>query len=294
MQELRRPDEESNWQRFGSSRPIAWKTGTSYGHKDAWSVGLNAKYVVAVWLGNADGEGRADLVGVSAAAPLMFRVFNFLDGDAQFSAPMGEMKTFRICQQSGFKANEACEATELIYASNSLDKTLRCPYHKYIFLDERQRYQVNASCYPTTKMVRHSWFALPPAQEWYYRRTNAEHLEMPAFKPGCLSDDNQMEMIYPRNFTKVYIPIELNSEQGRVVFEAAHRNPGTKIFWHLDDEFVGTTTSEHKLGLYPPKGNHRLHLVDEFGQELTVNFVVLNESKSGQMAGITSRASVRR
>lgn len=280
LQELRRPDEESNWRQFGSSRPIAWKTGTSWGHKDAWAIGMNSKYVVGVWVGNADGEGRPDLVGVAAASPLMFQLFKTLDGNAQFAAPPGEMKLFNLCTRSGLKAGINCPDVRQVLATVQMEKTLSCNYHQLLYLDESGTYQVNSSCYPIKKMKVATWFILPPAQAWYYGSTHPDYIEAPEFINGCRSGETLMEMIYPKNYTKVYIPIELDAEKGRVVFEVAHQNPQTKIYWHLDNEFIGITQNIHKLGLYPTKGVHKLVLVDEFGQELQSSFEVLNSTDS--------------
>ncbi|MEI6456776.1 MAG: penicillin-binding protein 1C, partial [bacterium] len=69
MVEVARPGEEAEWQQFSSSRRIAWKTGTSFGNRDAWSLGVTPEYVVAVWVGNASGEGRPGLTGLGVAAP---------------------------------------------------------------------------------------------------------------------------------------------------------------------------------------------------------------------------------
>ena len=81
LTELERPNQEGSWEQFSSSKTIAWKTGTSFGYRDAWAIGLNPDYLVGVWVGNADGEGRPGLTGVNVAAPLMFDAF----GLASFS-----------------------------------------------------------------------------------------------------------------------------------------------------------------------------------------------------------------
>lgn len=75
MNELARPEEDANWEMYSTSQKIAWKTGTSFGFRDAWAVGVTPKYVVGVWVGNADGEGRPGLIGREVAAPIMFDVF---------------------------------------------------------------------------------------------------------------------------------------------------------------------------------------------------------------------------
>ncbi|MBK7667032.1 MAG: penicillin-binding protein 1C [Sphingobacteriaceae bacterium] len=108
MTELIRPQDYVGWMQFLSRTKIAWKTGTSYGFRDAWAVGLNAKYTVAVWVGNADGEGRPELTGTGAAAPLMFSIFNLLSEKKWFAKPTADMVGLKVCKVSGFKASENC------------------------------------------------------------------------------------------------------------------------------------------------------------------------------------------
>lgn len=278
MQELRRPDKESNWQRFGSARPIAWKTGTSYGHKDAWAVGVNSKYVVSVWIGNADGEGRPDLVGVTAASPLMFNVFGLLDGDSDFPAPNSDMVAISICDESGMKTGEHCGSSRLQFVSKSSTLTNKCTFHQQIHLDSTLTYRVNAECYPVSKMVRQPWFVLPPAQAWYYRRRNIDHIILPDFAPNCMSGEPLMQIIYPQHSAQVFVPIEIDQQRGRVVLEAAHQNPNSKLFWHLDNEFIGITNGDHHIGVFPDGGKHKLSIIDESGQELEIEFEVLSSS----------------
>ncbi len=280
MQELRRPDAESNWQQFTNSRAIAWKTGTSYGLKDAWAIGLNDEFVVGVWLGNADGEGRPELIGVATAAPLMFRIFETLDGSATFTMPVADMEMMRICRQSGMKAGDICPDTELKPIARSAGQTQSCQAHKHLYLDESEKYSVNASCYPVQKMVKKPWFILPPSQAWYYRKYNFDYIDPPELMPECQSmSDGMLEMIYPAGFTKVYVPIEIDGKSGKVIFEAAHRSPNATIYWYLDEMFLGETTNSHQMGLFPSAGSHVLHLVDDQGIEVSVKFDAINEKR---------------
>ncbi|MGC9356191.1 MAG: penicillin-binding transpeptidase domain-containing protein, partial [Mariniphaga sp.] len=101
--EVKRPQSEAGWQSFASSRNIAWKTGTSFGFRDAWAVGMTSDYMVSVWVGNADGEGRPGLTGVAAAAPLLFDVFELLPVSGWFHQPVDEMEQLEVCALSGFR-----------------------------------------------------------------------------------------------------------------------------------------------------------------------------------------------
>ena len=91
MNEVNRPEEESGWKYFGSAPKIAWKTGTSFGYRDGWAIGTSPRYVAGVWIGNADGEGRPGLTGISVAAPVLFELFGILPESGWFKEPVDEL-----------------------------------------------------------------------------------------------------------------------------------------------------------------------------------------------------------
>ena len=282
MQELNRPEGQAGWERYASSKEISWKTGTSYGFKDAWAIGLNSKYVVGVWLGNADGEGRPELVGVKAAAPLLFNVFATLGSAHSLPVPLGNQKTIAVCNISGFKAGKFCDSLNKVMLPANSKRGSICPYHKSLHLNEAETYQVNSDCYPVNSMVEKNWFILPPAEAWYYKQYHPGYVEPPEFLMSCVdnqAENNLMELIYPRDYTRVYVPTELDGSPGSAIFEVAHRNPAAKVYWHLDDEFLGVTIQKHQLGLNPSKGNHMLHLVDDQGRELSLAFEVISDNE---------------
>lgn len=289
MQQLRRPDELASWKIFKSAQPIAWKTGTSFGFRDAWAIGINSGYVVGIWAGNADGEGRPGLTGVRAAAPVLFDVFRALDGMARFPRPVAAMEEVEVCALSGYKAGPDCDIKRVVEAPASLKNTPVCPYHRVVQLDGEGGHQVNSSCYAVSEMKRVKWFVLPPVQAWYYKKFHPEYKEPPEYLAGCKDQtgggNRFFELIYPRSSTRIYVPRELDGRPGKAVFEAAHRNPDAAIFWYVDDRFEGKTIKVHQIGLYPEKGKHMLYLIDNRGRELSAVFEVLNDRDRGNPAG---------
>ena len=116
MIDVERPDNHSFWRQFASSQKIAWKTGTSFGFRDAWAVGLNKEYVVAVWAGNADGEGRTGLIGITAAAPILFEIFNSLPYNPDWFEPPGEeLVKAKVCAKSGYRVSEYCAEVDSMW-----------------------------------------------------------------------------------------------------------------------------------------------------------------------------------
>lgn len=281
MVEVSRPEEESNWEMFSSSQRIAWKTGTSYGYRDAWSVGVTSRYVVVVWVGNADGEGRPNLIGIKAAAPIMFEVFSSLKHANWFQKPYDDMEEVAICKESGHLASKICNRVDTLWIPNLGIRTEPCPYHRIIHLNS-EGLRVNSNCASTAEMTHVPWFVLPPAMEWYYKSKHATYRKLPAFSPDCNAEDNDlrnMQFIYPKVGTKIYVPKELDGTPGETVFEVAHRNMDATIFWHLDDIFLGSTSRFHQMALRPEPGEHLITLIDESGEKLIKKFEIIGEKQ---------------
>ena len=281
MEEVMRPGDEGLWEQFSSSQRVAWKTGTSFGFRDAWAIGLTPNYVVCVWVGNADGEGRPGLVGIEAAAPVLFDIFKLLPNGKWFETPITKLKKIKVCKQSGYKAGEYCSSIVDELVPTAGEKTTVCPFHKLIHLDRTGIYRVTDQCENVTNMQHTNWFILPPAMEYYYKIKNSDYKSLPPFMSGCENSggNNAMELIYPKNGAIVYIPLELDGIRGKIVLNAAHRNQHSKIYWHIDNEFVATTTNYHQLAISPLPGKHTLTLVDENGDRLVQLFTILDKEK---------------
>lgn len=276
MQEVRRPTEETGWQMFRSSRQIAWKTGTSFGFRDGWAIGMNGKYLVGVWLGNADGEGRPGLTGVQAAAPLMFSLFDLLKGDASFAEGFGDLAS--LCAESGMLASELCPAKTTLQLPPYMSSGRSCVYHQRVHLDSEEKFQVNSSCYEVARMKTVTRFVLPPVQAWYYRRYHPAYQNLPPFQDHCVSSDKQklLALIYPAQYTKVHIPVEQDGIPGNAIFEATHEDDDAKLYWHLDEEYLGVTEHHHQMAIRARPGQHVITLVDDGGNELRQAFEVVN------------------
>ena len=277
LTELERPTQEGSWEQFSSSRNIAWKTGTSFGFRDAWAIGLTPQFLVGVWIGNADGEGRPGLTGVNVAAPLMFEAFGLLPTSTDwFEPPYDEITEIEICTSSGFRAGPDCEIVEIQRVPIAGEKMESCPYHRVIHLDQQEQFRVHSDCYDIHNTINTSWFVLPPVMEWYFKKRNPWYHTLPPFLPGCVTGNEQpMELIYPKETMQIFIPRGLDGMLSRVVFEAAHRKTGVSVYWHLDELFLGETTLIHQIEFTAPEGWHTLTLVDSEGNHLEKHFEVV-------------------
>lgn len=290
LEEVVRPGVDAQWRLFEGSPEVAWKTGTSYGHRDAWAIGSTARYTVGVWAGNATGEGRPELTGVGSAAPLLFDVFDGLDRVDWGPRPAFALRPVTVCRDDGYLPVAGCE-TEEVLAPRDSHFERPSPNHRLVHLaGEGRAWRVDARCERVDRMTHETWFVLPPGQEYYYRQHRSGYRSLPPYRPDCRvgsgSFSHSMDFLYPEAGTAVYIPWELGGEKGRVVFAVAHRRTDATLYWHLDDRFVGSTETFHEQALDIPPGRHTITVVDQWGERASRTFDVLDkEQPSGTRTG---------
>ncbi len=273
LSEVDRPTDEQGWKSFAHSERIAWKTGTSMGHRDAWAIGVSDRWCVAVWTGNASGEGRPGLTGTLAAAPLMFDLFGLLPAGQGSEAPEEELVSATLCPRSGHLAGVECPVGDTARVPAPGLRTPVCPYHRTIHVDATQRWRV-----PAGEGTPVPWFVLSPSMERYYAVLHPDHRHLPPLRSGE-SDEVAMEVLYPDAGARLLIPTELDGSRGKAVIEAAHRDPHAHVHWDLDGTFLGTTLSDHRMALDPPDGPHKLTLTDDHGRSIRHSFVVVSRDQ---------------
>lgn len=270
MVEVSRPGEEAAWRNFGSSRRVAWKTGTSYGFRDAWAVGVTPDHVVVVWVGNADGEGRPGLIGSQTAGPILFDLISQLPATERwFPQPFDDLVERSVCIHSGHLAGSNCPQREDRWIPIPGARTTPCPYHQLVPLSADGRYRVHSDCVSPSRMLLDTFFVLPPQQERYYRTRHPQYRSLPSWRSDCLAslDDapGAMTLVYPGADARIYLPRNLQGEWQAAVFQAEHRSREAKIFWHLDGQYLGTTEGTHEWEVQARPGMHKLVLVDDAG-----------------------------
>jgi penicillin-binding protein 1C len=273
MKEVNRPEGNEAWEFFDSSKQIAWKTGTSFGNRDAWAVGLTADYAVGVWVGNADGEGRPNLTGVQSAAPILFDVFDILPESHWFDVPYDELEEAEVCMESGYLATPICPKKTAWIPGKGVHAS-SCPFHRWVQLDKNKQFQVNTSCENPDEMHVQSWFVLPPLMSFYFKNNHAEYKELPPFRNDCIAEQQRMEFIYPNNNGVVILPKNFESKTNPVILKVAHSLSDKMIFWYLDNQYIGQTKTFHEMAVSPKTGKHIITVVDESGIQLKQTFFV--------------------
>ncbi|MCH8544296.1 MAG: penicillin-binding protein 1C [Alcanivorax sp.] len=272
MLDVARPGQDSVWRQYGSSQPIAWKTGTSFGLRDGWAIGSNGHYTVGVWVGNAQGQGVPDLTGTLAAAPVMLEVFSLLGAAPWLPTPHWALQTVQVCEVDGYLVSRDCPARPATAPRGSHFSQVS-PHYRTLHRDA-DGYRVHAGCESPMRMTSEAHFQLPPSQEFFWRSHQPAYASAPPWRQDCLtgladySDDKPMALLYPQDGTRVMVPVDLDGRLGRVLFRAVHRDARARVQWHINNDYQGETRHFHEQALMLPPGWHQIVLVDQHGQRL--------------------------
>ena len=256
--------------------PAAWKSGTSYGSRDAWAVGVNEQWTIGVWVGNFAGGSIPDLSGASTAAPLLFSLFNNLTTKRTKPIMSPPFENTEICKLSGSKAKPICPHKKTIELPINRMQNKTCQFHKEIIISKSAGFQVCSLCWnveDTLLVVEENY---TPAVRRELRRLGKEPAAEPLHNPLCPAkkEDIQFSMVYPENGARLFLPsADALSSMGFIAI-AAHKQRDAELHWFLNGEFLGSTKGEHKMAITVGSGQHRIGVQDTLGVYLETRFRV--------------------
>lgn len=272
LRDLNRPGDLRNWQSWEGARPVAWKTGTSNGHRDAWAVGTTPERTIAVWVGNADGTGMPDIVGRDAAAPLLFRLLGMFPADGWFQRPAHGWKMVDLCPTSGRPASPSCPRREAATVPDVPLLLTPCAWHQSILVDSRGR-RVHEGCSKEAKA--RTVFALPPEEARGYQSRDASESGMPPWAEGCApEDDGQLVVAYPAPGARIVLPRGQDEQRNPLVLRAAFTGNG-RLHWHMDGTYLGQSAEDHQMPAHVAPGWHVVTVLDPQGRSATCRFQAL-------------------
>ncbi len=278
LKDLKRSGSDRYWEVFDGKRQIAWKTGTSYGHRDAWAAGVTPEWTVCVWAGNFTGEMNPRIIGTSAAGPLMFRLFELLEEkeNSWFESPLQDIEPVTLCAETGFVAGEDCKSTISSWKPVHAPQLQTCPYHKKIFVSKSKGHQVCSLCWDREDVVEKVVLEYPPHVIEYLAESGKPIPEIPEHNPECETRKitPYLQIVYPNNGAELFVPRDASGEHQKVLLKAAHNKPEAMIYWYLNDKFVTSTKGEHNITADIKAGEYILSLIDEFGNEKSVKFSI--------------------
>ncbi|MBN1968587.1 MAG: penicillin-binding protein 1C [Candidatus Delongbacteria bacterium] len=273
-----RPINSNNYVSFNNlNGKIAWKTGTSFGKKDAWSCGFGKKYTVIVWCGNFNGEPNPNLSGLNTASPLLFKIMNRL-GEEEFSNTKPEFgfTTIEICIETGYPASEECKDTfraEIVKPQKPLEK---CLFHKQIPISKKTGFSVCSKCWNDFDVSYESFFIVPDKIKPYFGYNKKPFRLAPSHNPNCESviTTHKPIIIYPKKNDTVEIIKDIENNDMPITFTVSYKDDNKTLFWFINDSLISRTESTYSLNFTPPKGENLLKVYDQNGNFDMVKFNV--------------------
>jgi penicillin-binding protein 1C len=263
-----------------SAIPVAWKTGTSYGSRDAWAIGVNEQWTIGVWAGNFAGGSVANLSGSSVAAPLLFSLFNNLSDNKKKlwrGLPKdADFENVEICRLSGYKAKHICPHKKDIMLPKDRRQNQSCPFHKEIIISKSTGFEVCSLCWNLEDTLRIVKEHYTPAVRNELRKTGREPDAETMHNPHCPAkkEEIQFSIIYPENRARLFLPGSDALNTMGFVAIAAHKQRDAELQWFLNGTFLGITKGEHKMAVTVGSGEHRIGVQDSLGAYLETRFRV--------------------
>ncbi len=278
LTEVRRPDLPAAFEASTNLPKIAWKTGTSFGHRDAWSIGYTPKFTIGVWVGNFDGTGVSSLVGSEVAGPILFSLFTALTTPAtnRWFTRAGRVNTREVCSLSGLLPTSNCPSLKFDYYIPSVSPNTACTNHKGIYVDERTGTTLCSHC-RVGRTYRHAVFEeWPVAIGTWLKRNGFAITEMPAHFTSCtgLVAGHCPVVISPSENSEYHIRPGIPLEDQKISLQASVSNRTKQIFWFLDGQLVFSGDPAEKVFLTPVAGKHRLTCVDDEGRSTSQTLIV--------------------
>ena len=277
---VQRPDLPRAWDLTRGAPEVAWKTGTSYGHRDAWAVGFSRHFAVGVWVGSFDGSPTQGISGSEHAAPLLFEVFRAIEpGGVAPVKPVGlHLGTIELCTLSHQLPGPFCPEVRRYPYLPGHSRLETCAIHRRVPIDRETGGLVTADCGPRPFSWRRV-LVYPAELVAWQRATNRldggldpqsgeEASGLPAVSPRCPGGQagEPPRIVSPDAATPYRLRRDAPLAYQRIALVARTGLDARRLYWYQDGLLVGTAAVGEPLFLTPARGHHRLAVTDDQGR----------------------------
>ncbi|MCM5529069.1 penicillin-binding protein 1C [Parasegetibacter sp. NRK P23] len=275
LSKVNRPDFPLHWSSTEHMPRIAWKTGTSYGRRDAWSIGFNKKYTVGVWVGNFSGVSAPDLSGADIATPLLFRIFNAIDynGQTDWYAPTPDCELRTVCAETGLPPSAHCTQLVSDYFIPLISPATTCDNRReyHVSADEKISYCVY--CTPAAGYKKKMYRVMPPSLQAYYNERRIAYDHIPPHNPSCekLFKGSGPVIISPQGGTVYYTSPD---DPDMIRLSCQTSNDVLKVYWYINNKFYRAAAAGEKLFFKAVPGETEVVCTDDKGRSSKVRISV--------------------
>ncbi|MBO0357512.1 penicillin-binding protein 1C [Hymenobacter sp. BT186] len=258
---------------------IAWKTGTSYGRRDAWSIGYNKQYTVGVWIGNFSGHGSPALTGADVATPLLFNIFNDLayNSPNDWFVPPAALDFRLVCAETGLVPNETCPNQIIDYFLPGVSEGRRCQHQREVLLAEDGSFVYCRACAPAAGFRRALYPNLLPEVAAYKEAQGIPYQRLPPHNPQCQLVRGGRESAPTITSPTANTEYVLNRhEQQQLLLSCTTDNEVRQVYWYVNDKFLRAAAATERVFFKPPPGPLKISCADDHGRNTDV-LVTVNE-----------------
>jgi len=275
LTQVNRPDFPINWQATEHMPKIAWKTGTSYGRRDGWSIGYNKNYTVGIWTGNFSGLGAADLSGANIATPLLFKIFNTIDynSDESWFGQPGDCEIRKVCSETGLLPGNHCTSLAMDYFIPLVSSTMTCNNRQEMMVSQDEKISYCRSCAPEAGYKKKWYRIIEPEMQAYFAESATSYEKIPAHNPYCelIFKGNAPAITAPANGAE-YLISKKSPEPLQLTCKTA--NDVSKVYWYINDRFYKSTAAGEKQFFIPEEGNVKISCTDDKGRNRNILITV--------------------
>ena len=270
-----RPDYSNLELTSTSSSKFAWKTGTSYGKRDAWAIGYNQRFTIGVWLGNFDGKGSPFLTGAGAAVPLLTVLFNSVDrsNNKSWFAKPENISGRLVCKETGLLPGPHCREQVSDFFIRNVSTNKICDLYREVFVDEKEMVSYCKECLPKGS-YKTIWYPVyPPELQLWFEGNNIKKDSPPEHNPDCeakFSASGPVILSPSANFDYL---VENNSDQ-QILLSAASDSKTKIHYWYLNDEFYKKCKPDERVFFTPADKEIRITCIDDFGRNSSITIRV--------------------
>lgn len=269
LAQIKRPDLPNNFDYSYHLPKIAWKTGTSFGKRDAWSIGYNKKYTIGVWVGNFSGEGVPELSGAEIATPLLFQVFNMVDYNSSvhwFTQPKG-IKRRAVCAETGDLPNEFCSNKILDYNITSVSHTRKCTHLKNVYVNLSESMSYCTVCLPVDGYKQKIYNNLAPELIAFYESKQIAYDKIPPHNPNCTrifrTASNSPVIVSPNDGSEYFID---KNEPQQMQLSCQVGNDVKEVYWYVDNQLITKSVATKPVFFTPKAGRQKISCTDDKGR----------------------------
>ena len=264
------PRPEMNCADGTHSAPVYWKTGTSHGFRDAWSIAVFDHYVLGVWVGNFDGRANPAFVGRTAAAPLLFQIIDSLRAAwpepsvPHLPPPGSNLKRVEFCALSGDLPNQFCTQHVEGWFIPGVSPIKTCDVHREVLVDVASGLRVPLD--DGTRQLRREVYEFWPGEFL----TLFEQAGIPRRVPPPFLPNNGSELA-SRSGQK---PVIVSPSKKEIVLASTKRIPlrakaegdVREIFWFAGKQFVGKAAPNQVVEWTATAGDYEITALDDHGR----------------------------